>query len=350
MQLHKGKGDEDKLKFGVIGVGRWGQVHARVYAEGPYSELVAVCDGVKERARDVGERFGVRWFVDYKEMLEEVEMDAVSVATPDFLHFEPTMEAIRAGKHVLVEKPLSMDISQCEEMVSAANEKDLILMVDFHNRWNPPFALAKEAISSGDMGDIIYIYSRLSDTIFVPTKMLGWAERSSVLWFLGSHVVDLILWLLEDFPIRVSAFKKEAVLKSMGIDTPDLFVSVLELSKGTVAVVENSWVLPEGEPNIFDMKFEIIGSKGRISIDTSHHGVMVKSTKDGILYPDIMAVPQIHGKAVGFAAESIRHFVECVNSGKKPIIRGEDGVKVTRVLKAIEDAAEGGKKIELQPM
>jgi predicted dehydrogenase len=327
-------------KFGVIGAGRWGQIHAKVYAEDPSSELVAVCDEDEGKARSVAERFGARWFLDYREMLEEAEVDAVSVATPDFLHFEPTMAAIEAGKHVLVEKPLAMEISQCEEMISAAEGKGLILMVDFHNRWNPPFALAKDAIGSGEIGDIVYIYSRLSDTIFVPTKMLGWAGKSSVLWFLGSHVVDLLLWLLDDFPIRVRAVKREGVLKSMGVDTPDLFVSLMEFPKGAVAVMENSWILPEGEPTVFDMKFEIIGSKGRICIDTSHHGAFSKSTADGISFPDIMAVPRIHGKAVGFAVESIRHFVECVRYGKRPMVCGEDGLRATRVLKAIESSSQ----------
>jgi predicted dehydrogenase len=341
--------DEGQLGFAVIGAGVFGQVHARVYQENEAARLVCVCDADERRAKEAASRFGAaRWCADYREAIEDPEVHAVSVATPDFAHVEIAAAAARAGKHVLCEKPMATTIEGCEEIIEAAKASGVILMVDFHNRFSPPIALAKQAVDNGEIGDVRLINWRLNDTIYVPTRMLSWAMRSTVNWFVGSHVVDAICWILGRTPSRVFSVCRSDVLRAKGIDTPDFYLSVLEFQSGAVAVVENCWILPESHPNIVDVKSEIIGSTGAIYIDSTHHRAIQKYTAEKSTYPDVLGRVEIQGKQFGFAVEGIRHFIDCVQHRKQPLVTGEDGLRVTRILLAIQESAETGEPVAVE--
>ena len=168
-------------RFGVVGAGAWGTMHARAYAQCGEAELAAVCDLDIARARALVERCGApgaRAFDRVDDMLAS-GLDAVSVATPDASHADVVIKAAERGLHILVEKPLATTVEECRAMVAAADSAGVILMVDWHNRWNPPYHHAHKAIRSGELGDVRYVYYRLSDAIWVATKMLPWASKSS---------------------------------------------------------------------------------------------------------------------------------------------------------------------------
>src|SRR5260221_12490600 len=138
----------DKIGFGVIGTGIVGGAwHAHVYSRAPRAKLVAVCDLNEQRANEIGKKYGAeKVYSDYRKLLENPEIKAVSIATPDFAHREIAVAAAEAGKHILVEKPLATTVEDAEAIVKAAKKAGVKLMVDFHNRVNPPFAGAKESI------------------------------------------------------------------------------------------------------------------------------------------------------------------------------------------------------------
>jgi predicted dehydrogenase len=183
----------ERVGFGVIGAGLFGENHAVVYSRLPGVELVAVCDQNEERAREVAERYGARaYYTDYEKVLADPEITAVSIATPDFAHAEIALAAAQVGKHILCEKPLATTVEEAQAIVDAAARAGVKLMVDFHNRVNPPFAAAREQVRSGAIGTPAYGYARLSNTTFVPLEMLSWANRTSALYFLGSHAVDIM--------------------------------------------------------------------------------------------------------------------------------------------------------------
>jgi len=331
----------EKIKAAVIGAGNWGEVHALAYARHPGVELAAICDLDRARAEALAEKYGAaEALADYREVMARDEITAVSVATPDITHTDIAVAAAAAGKHVLVEKPLATTMEDCRRTIEAAEKSGIKLMVDFHNRWNPAFVKAREAIASGELGQLSLIHVRLNDTIYVPTKMLSWADRSSVLWFLGSHCFDLVLWLTGDQVKRVTAYERSRILKDRGLDTPDFYVTVLELKSGAVAVVENCWVIAETAPMIFDFKCEIVGSRGTMFIDPSHNRTVQKYTESEGGYEDVLGGTVVHGKPVGFIYLSVQHFVECLENDQQPMVGGEDGMRVTRlVLAAIESAS-----------
>ena len=336
------------MGFAVIGAGTWGQSHAKVYAEHPDARLMWVCDTYLERARQVAALHEAQAFTnDYREALADPAVDAVSVATPDFAHSEIVIAAARAGKHVLCEKPLATTEAECLAMIEAAKKAGVKLMTGFHNRFSPPVFQAKQALQDGELGDVLYIYYRLSDTIFVPTKMLSWAARSSVLWFIGSHVIDTCCWLIGKPVRRVHGLSRSRVLKGMGIDTPDFYSSTLEFEGGAVAVMENCWVLPETLPTIVDVKAEIVGTNGAIFMDTSSHRTIQKYTQHKGSYPDVLVNYQVHGKSMGFGNECLRHFVDCVTQDRTPLATGEDGLRAARIVLAIEEAVRRGAPVDM---
>ncbi len=336
------------IGFGLIGTGTWGETHLKLYSTDPRVRLASICDINEELVKRRASEYGVKnWTTDYRELLARDDVQAVAIVTPDFLHQEIGLAAAEAGKHILLEKPMATTVEECEAINAAVERAGVKLMIDFHNRFNTPFTETKAAIEAGEIGEPQMISLRLNDTIHVPTGMLSWAGRSSVAWFIGSHSVDLVRWLLEDEVVRVYSVARSRVLAKRGIDTPDFFQSVLELSRGGVAHIENCWIMSESYPTVFDFKMELIGDKGHLMADLSTHRMLQKYTEAKATYPDVTASPMIHGKPAGFAVESIRHFVDCVANNKQPLVTGADGLAATKVVAAIHESAMTGKPVNL---
>ncbi len=338
-----------KRRFALIGAGIFGQVHARAYDAHPGVELAVVCDLDGERARAIAsECNGQTSCTDWRSIVSDATIDAVSVATPDFAHTEIAVALARAGKHLLVEKPLAMTVEECEQIIGAARESGVKLMVDFHNRWSPAFHEAHRRLREGDLGEPKLLYFRLSNTTFVPLAMLSWAAQSSPLWFLGTHAIDMVCWLVGEWPQRVYGVRRRGVLESKGVDAPDLYQSTLEFPGGAVASIENCWLLPQSAPSVFDLKCEIVGSEATISIDTSSNRAVEVTSADGIQHIEILGGPVVHGRQTGFMIESIKHFADCVVNDGEPLVPGEVGLEVTRAACAIERSADVGQPVAIE--
>ena len=338
----------DKIAMGIIGVGGWGELHATVYAYEPQVDLVAVCDLDASRASHVAEQHGAkRHYTDYRELLADKDIRAVSIVTPDFSHTEIAVAAAEAGKDILLEKPMATTVEECERIGAAAKKAGVTLMVDFHNRWNPIFYKARSAIERGQLGVPKLIYLRLNDQIMFPAEHLPWAGKSSIAWFVGSHCVDLTSWLFDDEVRRVFSVARSGVLEGMGIPTPDFFETVLEYKKGGVAVVENCWILPGTTPAVIDFKCEVIGTEGVTYMDGAKHRAYEKYTKDVAKYSDVLVRPTVFDKPIGFAVESIRYFVECLVKNQQPCVGAAEGTAATRIICAVNESVKTGIPVEL---
>lgn len=337
-----------RVRFGIVGLGRWGRVHADIYSTHPQSVLTAVCDINEKRANEFADAYGLRKvYGDYNEMMRDPEIDAVAVVTPDFAHCGPIVAAARMGKHVLVEKPLATTLEDLEQISEAVRKAGVTFMVDFHCRWYPPIVVARQNIEKGELGTVISAYLRLSDTIYVPTTMLPWAAKSSILWFLGSHAVDALRYMLDDEVERVYALSRCEVLRGRGLDVPDIYQGILEFSQGTIASLECNWIVPNTNPCYNDFKVNILGSKGMINMDLTHNQLIERYLEDKSDRPDCLEAMTIHGKRVGFAYESIRDFIECVAQGKPVRSTLEDGVRTSKVLLAMLKSADEREPVKI---
>jgi predicted dehydrogenase len=330
-----------KIGFGVIGTGLWGSVHAEIYSSHHQASLVAVCDLDGSRAEKVAAKYGARRvYRDYAELVKDTDIDAVAVVTPDFAHRGPIVAAARAGKHVIVEKPLATTLEDVDVIAEEVGRTGTRLMVDFHCRWCPPLVIARSNIEEGKLGRVISAYFRLNDTIYVPTRMLSWASKSSILWFLGSHTVDTLRYLFDDEVTRVYALSRSEALKERGIDVPDIYQGILEFDSGIIASIENNWIVPNSNPNVNDIKVNVLGTKGMINIDLTHNQLIERYLENASDHPDCLDGPLIRDKHTGFAYESIREFVDCLAAGREFQAKLEDGVRVTKVILALMESAK----------
>jgi predicted dehydrogenase len=331
----------EKVRLGLIGTGTWGKVHAETYTSYPRASLVAVCDLNEERARHIASRYDVTHvYADYRKMLAEANIDAVAVVTPDFAHREIIIDAARAGKHIIVEKPLATSLEDLDRISEAVSQAGIKFMVDFHCRWCPPLVVARNDIAQGLLGETVSAYLRLNNPLSVPLRMLAWSAKSSILWFLGSHAIDTLRYLFEDEVVRVYSVSRSGVLRTHGIDVPDIYQTVLEFSKGAIATMENHWIMPDSSPQLNDFKVNILGSKGMFNMDLTHNQLIERYLTQMSDRPDVLDSPLIHGKHVGFVHESIKHFIDCVADGQLPQVTLDDGVRVSKVILAIMKSAE----------
>jgi len=337
----------NELKVAVVGAGLIGEVHARAYAEHPGCRLTWVCDRDARRARKMARAHDCLATTRLSDLARDPELDAASVATPDFAHKAAVMALLGGGKHVLCEKPLATNSRDAAAMVRAARRKKLVLMVDFQNRWSPLFLEARKRIDAGELGDLVCGYARLSNTLFVPLKMLAWASRSGPEWFLLPHVLDLVRWLTGRKPIaEVRAFGRKKILKSRGVDAFDAVQTSVRFRDGSFCTFENSWVMPEAWPTLIDFRVSLQGSRGKIEIEGGDQGLSVTGPKNHAT-PFVLAEQNAFGRRTGFFAQPVLHFADALLAGREPECPGEDGLVATRVVEAAVKSIRSGRPVKL---
>lgn len=332
----------NEVGLGQIGVGTWGQVMLNSWSKHPKARILAVCDADGDRARKIAQEFGIDAYYDnVEELLRHPGIDAVGVATPDYAHREGVVRALEAGKHVLVQKPMATTVDDAKAMVEAEQASGRYLMVDFQHRWGIGFAEARKAVESDSFGQVVHGHIRMSNSQRVPLQMLSWASQSSVLWFLGTHTLDLLRFVLGSEVKRVFGVSRRGVLASRGVDTPDFFQVTLEFENGACIQMENSWVLPEGEVAVIELNMELYGANECVRVHQAPNNVIQKTTKGGL------EVPLGARSAVMARGTSLHYFIDCVASGTRPSITGHDGLMNTAALVAIEKSIAEGRPVDV---
>ncbi|MDR1394480.1 MAG: Gfo/Idh/MocA family oxidoreductase [Bifidobacteriaceae bacterium] len=340
---------ESVLRIGIVGAGIWGENHGRIYSAMDGCQVTAVCDRNGARASELAAKLGAsECFDDYTEMFAQGSIDAVAIVTPDFAHADIAVAAAQAGKHMLIEKPLATTRDDVARMVEAITSAGVRAMVDLHNRWSPPFNTAHQILESGRLGDPYSAYFRLNDTRWVATDMLPWAAKSSILWFLGSHSLDTLRWFFNDEVARVYCTSRKGILASQGVDATDVYLTTLEFARGGIAQMENAWITPNGHPNINDIKFNLIGTKGSIAVDATNHNLIQLYTEEATTVPDVLVQNSVFGRPAGFAFESIRSFADCLISGAEFKVSLEDAANGSLAILAIKESAALRQPVEVR--
>ena len=332
----------DKIGVCLIGAGIMGKKHARIYHEMVNAELRAVVDIDREKAAEIARQYGNgRAYVSLSDALSEGEIDAVHVATPDFLHMEPVLTAINAGKHVLVEKPLATSVSDAQKIAETAAGTGVHVMVNYTHRFAAPYAKAESIIRSGEIGEVKMVYARKNDTIWAATEMMNWTHKTSPAAYLSTHDIDLVLWMGRLSIDSVYALSTRGVLTGQGIDSEDAVQAVVRFSNGAIGTFESCWVLPKTMPTVTDSFIEIIGTDGSIHIDRIHEGVKI-ANRDGYHFPKLSLEYEADGRVHGGIQSCLTHFVDSLRTGTTPQPDASWGVQVVRVSKAIDRSISDG--------
>lgn len=335
-----------KLRVAVVGAGIYGANHIQAYAWNRDVELVAVCDFKTDRLAAVAEKYGVSTWTSVEEMLAKEDIDAVSVATPDAYHLEPTLAAIRHGKHVLVEKPLATTIEDARAIIAEAEKYKVRVAVDYHKRWDPAAINLRNELRLPETGRPIRGYMSMDDVIDVPTKWFDWAHHSSPVHFLGTHCYDQIRWYMGCEVTEVYAVGTKVVLKEMGIDTWDTIQAFLTFENGCHWTVENSWIFPSGFPKANDGRTQILTEHALLKADSQNRGVEFYNTKK-CRTPNSYFIIDNDGRPFGFGIEPINDFIRCLINDQPFIATAEDGLEAEKIADAVHLSLETRQAVKI---
>jgi predicted dehydrogenase len=330
----------ETVKVAVIGAGIRGKMFADVLAGIPNTVLVGFVDPALPRDAGIEVRGQhVAHWPTTDEMWEDATPNAVIVATPDFLHADVVVDMAKRGVAIMLEKPVATTQEDTERIKEAVANSGVYCMVAFENRWNPPFTKIRAQIESGATGKPVFQAARLSNTYFVPTKMLSWAAKSSPLWFLFPHTIDLVQWLAGAEVTKVSALGTRGLLTARGVDTWDVVHVLATLSDGSTANLTSAWVLPEGHPAPVDFTYEFVGESQSAFTDVGRSGLQMFGDRhstvgvsDGVFDGENSSAP----------AWMARRFVRDLHEGRDPETPLSTGLQVNQVLFAIERSLESG--------
>ena len=280
------------VRWGVIGLGWFGEVHAEALSQMPGIELAALCTRRASRLEELGNRFGVKArYTDYRQLLSDPGVEAVSVVTHIQDHRDIAIEALRAGKHVLLEKPMAPDVPECEAILAAVREASGFFMVGHICRFDPRVALAKEAIEAGRIRRIVSMHARRNLSKWIGRQVL---DKISALMGDGIHDADLMLWFSQARPVNVYAQEIHPGTNKF----PDGGWAMFRLDSGAIGVVESIWHLPETTPYQIDARMEIIGTEGALYIDCGEAGLSIHDHQ-GPKMPDTLYWPEVFGQRFG---------------------------------------------------
>lgn len=329
------------IGYGVIGLGFFGEKHAEVAAALPNVELRAVCTRQERRRRELQKRLGVpHAYADYHELLADPAIDAVSIVTHVDDHVAPAVAALRAGKHVLLEKPMARTSGECDRIIAAAERAGRILMVGHICRFNPRYALAWQRVAAGEIGTIVSMYARRNIPAERSRTVL---EKIGPLLGDGIHDTDLMLWL-SGARIETVYAQEHSV---RGLKNPDIGWAMYRFAGGAIGVIENVWLLPPGTPFRIHEQLEIIGTAGAVYVHGGDTNLVVQSGAR-IDCPDTLYWPQIHGEIVGALRSELAYFVDCVARDRQPtVVTPAEARAAVAAVSAAEKSARTGKVVRL---
>lgn len=331
------------IRVAVAGFGYWGPNLVRNFNENADSSLVACCDLSPDRRQAIADLYpDVRLTDNYDDLLNASDVDAIIVATPARTHFAMARQALLHGKHVLVEKPLAMNVRDAEELVELAESKSLTLMVGHTFLYSPAVHSLKKAIDDGVLGDIYYIQTQRRNFGRVQTDI-------NAMWSLAPHDISIVLELMGQVPAEVSAHGGSFLTPGI----KDVVYATLAFPDGQIANIHVSWLDPAKVRQV-----TVAGSRRMADYDDV-------AIADKVTIIDRQAIPPANGKGPfelrkgeNYALEvtddepltnECNDFVTCIQTGAKPVADGHNGLLIVRILEAAQQSMDAeGKPVSLK--
>jgi predicted dehydrogenase len=314
-----------------------------IWQRHPGVEVVAVCDRNKDKAAKVAGEFGVPGvYENHRDLLDKEQVDAIHVNTPDWAHRDPVIDSLKAGKHVLVEKPMTTDLSEADEIVRTVEETGLVLQVSFNHRWLSVYHKVFSDIRNGSIGECLLGFAKKNNPILIPTEWLPWSGKSTPAWFLSSHDIDLICWWTRAMGTEVYATGAKKVLKARGIDTYDAIQAQVRFTTGFFATFESAWIYSNRSPYLPDSYMEVIGTDGHVFLDRKAEAIEM-ATKDAYVYPRTFLNYKVFDRWVGALPGCMYSFIDAIAEKREPFVTAKDGRRVTAILDAVHRSLVSGK-------
>ena len=331
---------DKRLKVANIGL-KFGMSHTEGVLSSDVAEVAALCDNNAANLRFAGERYSIpedKWYTDYNDIIRNVDIDAVTVAVPDQMHVKISCDMLRAGKHVLCEKPLALRREDLEEIIRVSDECDAKFMVGQICRFTPAFEKAKELVDSGVLGEIYFIESEYAhDYMKLVDNWRSDPDRHGVIGG-GCHAVDLIRWIAGD-PVEVFAYGTHRLLPTVPYD--DATVAVMKFNENLMGKV----FVSTGCKRDYTMRTCIYGTKGTLICDnTSPTMTLFTTDEEGVVNekPEIIEIQVNNHNAV----KELDVFADAIINNKKVLTDAREGAKTVEVCRAIVKSSECGTPVK----
>ena len=343
------------LKVAVIGTGM-GRYHMKEYVESPDVNLAAVCDLNREEAMFFAKQYGAEKVVsDYRDLWEVPNLDAVSIAVPNFLHAQIAIEALERGLHVMCEKPMATTLADAKQMVETAAAQNKRLMIGMSQRFKPQSLALRDIVSRGELGEIYYARTTWIRRRGVPVIHFGsggsmgrgawFVDRekagAGALFDIGVHMFDLTWWLMGNpKPVSVSAssyrnlWNEEFARRGCKYDIDELSSAFVRFENGVTAVFDVSWAANQDN----EINVRVFGTEAGFQV---YPPVVYREPRWGELHTDAIEIKEVEA---GLTPR--RHFVDCIRDPDKPMIAsGQECLTVMVVLDAIQRSAACGHEV-----
>jgi len=340
------------LKFALIGCGRIAKRHSELlgHRQISHAELVAVCDLVEEKAKKIGEQFGVPYFTDMHEMMRSVDIDVVSVLTESGNHAKHVVELSAYNKHIVLEKPMALTLDDADRMIKSCDDANVKLFVVKQNRFNVPVIKAREALKNGRFGKLVLGTVRVRwcrpQAYYDQDAWRGtWAYDGGVLTNQASHHVDLLEWMFGEIE-SVYAMSATALVN---IEAEDTAVVTLRFRNGALGIIEATTAT---RPKDLEGSLSMLGEKGTVEIGGFAVNQMkvwnfVETQEEDEVVMEKYSVnpPNVYG----FGHQAYyEHVVDCIINDKQHLVDGLEGRKSLELINAIYESIETKKEVSLR--
>ena len=312
----------NQLRVAVIGTGFWGKNQARVFSQLHQTKLMCVCDANPKTASTIGSQFNVEHTTDLNSVLSRRDIDAVTICTPTVTHRDVATRALEAGKHVLVEKPMTNTAAEANELLSLAKKKELRIMPGHIERFNPAVTYLKSRVDEGTLGNIMLLVAR---------RVGRWPERIGdvgVVRDTAIHDIDLARYIFAD---EVSAVY--AQLGSLRHSKEDYAEIMLQFSKGGTAFIDANWLTPKKTRTMV-----VTGSDATAELDYITQQVSIESSERTV-------TPNLDGKEP--LTLELTHFAESILNESPFSVNGIDGLRAVEICEAVLTSGTAGKTMTL---
>jgi predicted dehydrogenase len=302
----------DRVRVAVVGLGRFGDIHARLWAQIPQAELVAVCSRSADRALEVAAAHGARkWYADLDQLLRDPEIDAIDICShlPD--HGPTAIAALEHGKHILCEILFTLSREETDRCLSLAEQSGTHCMIGFIERFDVRRAQAQRRIHSGELGELVSLYVRRNvwrGFLDVPRD-----KPYPLILQPGVLSIDQLLWMAGE-PAREVYARTRAMVEP---HHPDAWWVMITFQSGLIGVIEQSWFMPDRRLFWCDVHFEAVGTQGTLQFSEPNDAAWMW-TPDATSAPDLYLLPEVHGRSVGALVDQLTYFADCVNRGQAP--------------------------------
>ncbi|HLA07977.1 MAG TPA: Gfo/Idh/MocA family oxidoreductase [Anaerolineales bacterium] len=331
------------MKVAVIGVGSMGRNHARVYDELPDVELVAVVDSEKSLVAGTAEKYNIRPYADYREMLEKEKPQAVSIAVPTAMHEQVGLAVMEAGAHVLMEKPIAATVEEGRRLIEKAHAMKTQLMVGHIVRFNPAIQVLKQKLDAGELGRIYQILCRRAGPFPDRIRDVG------VIVDLAPHDIDIMRFLVGSDPIRVYA----EIEQRIHTEYEDLLWATLRFADGIIGGLEINWLTPTKIRETL-----VLGERGLFRVDdlTQDLYFFENAQVKDVQWAALQTIKGVsEGRMTRFSISryeplkaELQSFLKSVRDGSPVPVSGEDGLAALRISLAMVESGQTHQVVDLQ--